>query len=248
MAIEKEQLVEILNGEGEVDAKATKLMEVFDADTKYQLNSVLINKQKILDEKTELEGKFKSMKTENENLNNKMKTLEEQLSKNSPDEIKKIYETQLSEATSVHEKKIQELTNKISGYQTKVKELEKVHLQMDCMEKFNKAIAGKNISSDAISDFADYVLGKDCCKFDYRPIGDGKNVIATVEGIQIEGAVNSALETSFGKRCVTVNSSGGNAEGAKSFSGGGKSIPRVQFDNLTPDEKMKLMQEGFKIV
>jgi len=248
MAIEKDQLVEILNAEGDVDAKAEKLMEVIKTDTDYQLNAILINKEQILQEKRESEAKRKALEEEKTSYLDKIKTLEKQVSDNSPDEIKKVYESKLSEATNVHEKKMQEMNAEIAGYKDKISNLEKARLRLDCMGEFNKAIAGKNIAPDAMQDFADYVLGNDCCKFDYRPIGEGKNVIATADGVQIQSAVNAALETSFGKRCVVFNSTGGNAEGAdRTVTRDGKTIARAQFESLDPYERNRLMSEGYTI-
>ncbi len=82
------------------------------------------------------------------------------------------------------------------------------------MQEFNKAIIGKNIDPTALEDFANYVMGFECSKFDERSIGEGKTILATKDGQTIEGAVKAALETNFGKRCVSLNVSGGGAVGA----------------------------------
>lgn len=248
MAIEKDQLVEILNADGDVDAKADKLMEAIKTDTDYQLNAILINKEQILQEKRESEAKRKALEEEKVSYLDKIKTLEKQVSDSSPDEVKKIYESRLTEAANVHEKEKQKLLDEVAGYKEKVSALEKARLRLDCMGEFNKAISGKNIAPDALQDFADYVLGNDCCKFDYRPIGEGKNVIATTDGVQIQAAVNAALETSFGKRCVVFNSTGGNAEGAERTVSGGKTIDRAKFQGLSPAEQMELMQKGYRLI
>ncbi len=248
MAIEKDQLVEILNGSDDIDAKADALLNAFNADTEYQLNAIKINKEQILQEKRDSETKRKALEDEKNSYLEKIKSLEKQVSEGSPDEVKKIYESRLSEASNIHEKKVQELNAEIEGYKSEISDLKKARLKLDCMGEFNKAIAGKNIAPDAMQDLADFVLGNDCCKFDYRSIGEGKSVIATTDGVQIQAAVNAALETSFGKRCVVYNGTGGGAEGADRTVKGGKTIDRANFESLDPASKMRLMTEGYKIV
>lgn len=213
MAIEKDQLVELLNAEGDAEAKASKLMEFIGKDTTEQLNAVLMNKEQILVEKREEAAKRKAIEEQYNLSAKKIKEMEEQLRANSPDEVRKIYEAQLKDASNIHEQKVAEFSTLLEQKESEIKELRRSRLKLACVEQFNKAISGKNIASDAVADFSEYVLGVDCCKFESRPIGENQTVIATKEGQSIESAVKAALETSFGKRCVVVSSSGGGAEG-----------------------------------
>ena len=53
MAIEKEQITELFNGEGELDQKIDTLMALYKDDVDAQLNAIKLNAQKIKEEKTE---------------------------------------------------------------------------------------------------------------------------------------------------------------------------------------------------
>lgn len=246
--IDKAKVVEVFNGEGEVDAKAQVLLDMFKKDMDEQINGLLVNKEEILKEKREEADKRKKSEEALVSLKNKMKELEGQLEKNSPDEIKKIYESKLADNDKIYNGKVSELSATIDLQKQQITELKRVQLQLACMEEFNKAIAKKNIDPDAVNDFKDYVLGFDCCKFSERSLGkdaagNEKTTICTGTGQTIESAVNAALETSFGKRCTLVNSSGGGAEGGNTSSGGPQANPwKKETWNLT--QQMRLVREN----
>lgn len=213
MAIAKEKLLEILNGETDVETKASSIISIVDEDVNSQLNAIKVNKEEILAEKREEAAKRKALEEQFATLKEKSQQLEEQLKNNSPDEVKKIYDQRLNEAQVIHERRANELQATIQEKEAEIETLKKSQLKLECMEAFNKAIANKNIAPDTINEFSEFVLGQDCYKFDHRPIGDGQYILATKEGLTIDAAVKAALETTFGKRCVIAGNSGGGAEG-----------------------------------
>lgn len=241
MAIEKEKLLEILNSDTDAEAKAENLLGMLKDDTASQLNAVLVNKEEILKEKREEMAKRKALEDENTSLKDSISQLQTQLEASSPDEVKKIYEKQLTEAATVYEKRISDNDKTIEAQKQRIHELEHARLKLRCMEEFNKAITGKNVASDVVTEFADFVLGADCCKFDDRPIGEGKTILATKDGQTIENAVKAALETSFGKRCVVIQSSGGGAEGGTRMSNSSQKNPfKTETFNLTEQAQLKM--------
>ena len=214
MAIEKDKLLEIINNsEADAEARADTLLKLVNEDMESQLSAIKINREAIKNEKTEETAKRKAAEEQAQSFKEQMEQLKKQLEASSPDEVKKVYEQQMQDAANIHEKKVSDLNELINAQKGRIAELEKSQLKLQCMEEFNKSIVDKHISPDVINEFADFVLGQDCYKFDNRPIGEGKTVLATKDGLTIENAVKAALETSFGKRCVTVSSSGGGAEG-----------------------------------
>lgn len=249
MGIEKEQVLEILNGEADAEAKATTLIDAFTKSFDEEKTKILLNKEDIKNEKKAEIEKRKVAEAENTALKEQVKTLQEQLTANSPEEVKKFYESKILDQTKVFDGQLAELKNQYESSQKENLELKKVQHHMACMEQFNKAIVGKNISPDAINDFSMFVLGPDCCKFAERSLGESGSAILTSEGQTIESAVQAALETSFGKACVVLKNSGGGAEGgARNPSGGDKIITRSEFDAKNAFEKSELMKQGFKIV
>jgi len=240
MAIETKQIEEILGKEGEISTKAESLLNLFNEDVKAQLNAVLVNKETILQEKRDSESKRKVLEEELNAAKNENEKLQKQLKDSSPDEMGKIYEQKLSEMSNIHEKKVNDLNKVLDGYKNKVAELERSQLKLECMKEFNAELEGKNVAPDAINDLADYILGVNCEKFDYRPIGEGKSILATKDGTTIKQALVAGLATSFGKRCVISKNSGGNAEGT-TWSGVNGPNP-FKTGNLT--EQMRLYSEN----
>lgn len=240
MAIESTTLVDILNKEGDATAKAEEIISIFGEDTKAQLNAVLMNKETILSEKRDSEAKRKALEEQMANLKAANEKLSKQLDASSPEEVKKVYDQQLTELSNVHEKKVAELNTVLETYKTRVSELERSHLKLACMEEFNKEIEGKNIAPDVLQDFATFILGEDCNKFGFRPIGNDKSVLATKDGTTIKQAIEAGLHTTFGKRCVISTSSGGGAEGA-SWNMSGISNP-FKTGNIT--EQLKLAKSN----
>lgn len=242
MAIESTQIIDILNKEGEAAAKAEELLGLFGEDTKAQLNAVLMNKETILAEKRDSEAKRKAIEEQLQAAKAANEKLAKQLEAASPEEVKKVYDQKVIEMANIHEKKVAELNGVLDTYKTRVSDLERAQLKLECMKEFQKAAEGKNISPDAMSDLADYIMGQDCLKFDYRPVGDGKTILATKNGETIKQALEAGLQTSFGKRCIVNNSIGGGAEGA-SYSGGLTVNPfKKETENIT--EQMKLAREN----
>jgi hypothetical protein len=249
MGIEKEQVLEILNGEADAEAKAITLIDAFTKSFDEEKTKILLNKEDIKNEKKAEIEKRKAAEAENTALKEQVKTLQEQLTVNSPDEVKKFYESKLADQTKVFDGKLADLNKTLELSQQENESLKKVQHRMTCMEQFNKAITGKNISPDCVNDFSMYVLGPDCCKFAERSLGEAGSAILTNEGQTIESAVQAALETSFGKACVMFKNSGGGAEGGtRGSSNGDKTISRSEFDAMSPYDRSKLMADGFRIV
>lgn len=212
MALEKNQLVEIMNGDGDAEAKAQALMDLMNNN----INPILLNKEQILEEKRQENAKRKKAEEDLVALQGKYTELEQRAKANDPGELEKVYQKQLEDANAILQRNKNDYETSLNSYKEQIEGLKKSQKNLNCMQEFNKAIAGKNIDPDAIEDFANYVLGFECSKFDERPIGEGKTILATREGQTIDGAVKAALETNFGKRCVAFGTSGGGAVGAVS--------------------------------
>ena len=211
--MDKEELLKILNGEGEAEAKAETLLGKINASLDEQLNAIKMNREQIKQEKQEEQAKRRAVEEKLKSLTDEKETLEKQLAASSPDEIKKIYEQKAQEAANIYEKQRLEKDTVIEGLKKEVESLRRDRLKLDCMNEFNAAIKDMNIASDARDAFAEYVMGHDCAKFDYRPLGDGKQILATADGLSIKAACETAKDSTFGKRCVVVTSFGGGAEG-----------------------------------
>lgn len=235
----KEELMKVLGGEGEVETKADSLLAQIQADLDNQLNAIKMNKEQIKQEKTEEQAKRRAAEERIQALTEEKETLEKQLAAQSPDEIKKIYEQKAQEAANIYEKQRLE---KEAAYEALKKEnegLKRDRLKLDCMNEFNAAIKDMNIASDARDAFAEYVMGYDCAKFDYRPLGDGKQILATNEGLTIKAACEAAKDSTFGKRCIVVNSFGGGAEGGSPLDGAATKNPwKKETWNLTEQSKI----------
>lgn len=221
MAIEKTQLLDILNnGEVEAEAKADSLLEMIQKDLEEQTNKIKLNREQIKNEKTEEINKRHAVEEKNKKLEEQLATLQEQMKANSPEGMQKVYNEQLSEARKVFETQASELKAKLEESEKQNAALVQEKFKLSCLEEFNKAITGKNVAPDAVQDLARYVLGDNCCKFSKKPLGDGNELIVTEDGQTIKGVLEDVLNnTTFGKRCVVVNTSGGGAEG------GSKSVP-----------------------
>lgn len=213
MAIAKEQLIDILSNEDESDAKAEKLLTMITEDFNAQLNAIKASKEEIKSEKTKEIAKRHAVEEELNALKETNSKLEKQLKDLSPEEVQKVYDQKLQESANVHASQVSEMQKTIDDYKNQVNELTKAQLKLECMEEFNKAIQGMNVAPDALEDFSTYVMGVDCSKFAKRPIGDGKSILATRDGLSIKQAVEAAKTTTFGKNCILVNSTGGGAEG-----------------------------------
>lgn len=214
MAIEKSQIMELLNAESSVDEKAENLLKTIQSDFEEQMTKIKLNREQIKAEKKDEIDKRHAVESENAKLQEQIKQMSEQLKANSPEEIQKVYESQLSEAKKIFDGKVADLETQLSERNKEVDSLNQEKFKFTCMEEFNKAIAGKNIAPDAVSDLSRYVLGENCNKFSKRGLGDGTEVIVTDDGKTIKGLLEDVLNnTTFGKRCVVVNTSGGGAEG-----------------------------------
>lgn len=214
--MDKEELLKILNGEGEAEAKAETLLGKMQSSLDEQLNAIKMNREEIKKEKQEEQAKRRAVEDQLKAMTEKNETLERQLAASSPDEVKKIYEQKAQETANIYEKQRLEKETVIETLKKEVEGLKRDRLKLDCMNEFNTAIKDMNIASDARDAFAEYVMGHDCAKFDYRPLGDGKQILATSDGLSIKAACEAAKDSTFGKRCVVVNSYGGGAEGGSS--------------------------------
>jgi hypothetical protein len=246
MAIEKDAILQILANETESEKKADELLRLFGED----VQGLLINSEKLKNEKEQEKAKRKDFEEQVKSAMAKHAELEKQLSEASPDKIRTLYDTKLEEQKGVYEGQLKKLGLELEDKTKKIEALEHSQFKLECMEAFNKAIADKNIASDCTSQFADFVLGNDCSYFSKQATGSDTFVIADRNGHSIESAVSKALQTSFGKCCVTVKSSGGGAEGGTRGAPNntaGKVISRTEFDKLAPTERVKLMSEGYKI-
>lgn len=213
MAISKEKILEIMNQEGDSESKADSLSVLITEDFNDQLNAIKANKEELKLEKTNEIAKRQAVEAELAKLQEENKKLNKEIKNLAPEEVEKVFDQRLQEQTNIFTAEKQALQKDLDNYKNQVAELTKVQLKMECMEEFNKAIKGLNIASDSIEDFSTFVMGVDCSKFAKRPIGDGKTILATKDGLSIKQAVEAAKETTFGKNCILVNSTGGSAEG-----------------------------------
>ena len=211
--VEKEQLQEILNAEGELDAKIDTIINTYQEDFDAQLNALKANKEAIKQEKTDEIAKRHTVEKERDALKEANNKLEKQLKELAPEEMQKVYDAKLQEAANLYAGQISELQKTIDEQKNKIAEGEKAQLRNECMAEFNKAIQGANIAPDSLEAFSAFVLGEDCAKFARRPIGDGKSILATKNGLSIKQAVEEARQTTFGKNCILNTSTGGGAEG-----------------------------------
>lgn len=236
MAIEKDKLLEVLNGEGELDAKVDSIIGMVNEDFESQLTAIKLNREQIKEEKKAeiakkhaLEEQIQSFKEENEKLN-------KQLAAAAPDEVQKIYDQKLQDAQNVFEAKRLEMQTLSETQKARIKELESIQLQYECEQEFNKAISGKNIAPDSLADFKEFVLGHECVKFSRKPYGEGQTILATKDGLTIKQATENACNTTFGKNCMLNNSFGGGAEG-------GSKTPSVT-NNPFKKETLNLTEQG----
>lgn len=240
MAIEKKTLTELLNGEGELDQKIDELMALYQEDFDSQLNAIKATKEAIKAEKTEEIAKRHATEQERDALKEANAKLEKQIKDLAPEEMQRGFEQRLQDAANHYQTQISELEITVNDYKTKLSEAERAAVKVECLQEFNKAISNKKIASDSIEAFSEYVLGVDCSKFDRRPVGDGKTVLATKDGLSVKQAVESACLTSFGKNCLLNTSFGGGAEGGASGAGT-KNNPFIT-NNIT--EQMRLYREN----
>lgn len=213
MAIEKEQITELFNGESELDQKIDTLMALYKDDVDAQLNAIKLNAQKIKEEKTEEIAKKHAVEKERDALKETITKLEKQIKDSAPEELQKGFEQRLQDAANHYQTQITEKDQEIEKYKKDLAEAERATIKVECMQEFNKAISNKKIASDMIDAFSEYVLGADCCHFDRRPLGDGTFILANKSGMSIKQTVESACLTTFGKNCLLNTSFGGGAEG-----------------------------------
>lgn len=224
MAIEKNTLINFLNGEGEAEAKAEALLEMFTKDFEEEKTRILLNKEDIKKEKTDEINKRHAVEDERNKLQEQLKSLQEQLKANSPEQIQQVYEKQLADAKQIFDKDLLEIKTKLEVSEKQVASLNQEKFKLSCMEDFNKALSGKNVDPNGIADLSLLVMGPDCCKFTKRSLGEGQDVTVDSEGRTIKAAVDAFLDTNMGKRFVVVNTSGGGAEG------GSKSVPSTTYN------------------
>ena len=239
MAIEKDDLIKIMTGEGEDGAKADTVLALLNEEVESQLTRVKLNREEIKEEKTAEIAKRHAVEKQLEELTEANAKLQKQLEDSSPDSIQKIWEQKLQDAANLHATQESELKKEIDGLKAKNETLLVSQKKLECTEEFNKAIRGKNIAPECLEDFQNYVLGPDCYKFSLKPTGDGdKQIYATKEGLTIKQVTDQACLTTFGKNCILNSSFGGGAEGG-SRSTSTKDNPFIT-KNLTAQLQLKL--------
>lgn len=239
MAIEKDQLLELLNGEGESESKADSLLTMLNDEVESQLTRVKLNREEIKNEKTEEIAKRHAAEKRVEELTEANSKLQKQLEDSSPENVQKIWEQRLQDAANLHATQKDELQKTIDSQKALIDSLQVSQKKLECTEEFNKAIRGKNIAPECLEDFQNYVLGPDCYKFSLKPTGDGdKQVYATKDGLTIKQVTEQACLTTFGKNCTLNSSFGGGAEGG-SRGTSQKDNPFIT-KNLTAQMQLKL--------
>lgn len=236
MAIEKEQLLKVIAEESTAEAKA----EVLQGMANEEITKILLNKEDILKEKKEEVERRKKAETELAELRKKNTELDELLKKNSPDEVKAVYESKLSEANLLYKKQQDEFEIAKQKYEQQLESLGREKFKLSCIEEYNKAIAGKNIDPSCADMLRTFVLGNECSNFMTKDLGNEK-LIVNAENQQIASAVKAVLDTPFGKKCVTVNTSGGGAGGSQQQGDTGTNPFKKETFNLT--EQMRLYRE-----
>lgn len=221
----KAKFQDIFNSQGEQDSKLQQLLATARESMDAELNAIRINREEIKKEKTELHGKYKALQEQYGTLESENKNLSEKLKSNAPEEIQKVYDQKLAETTTFYEKQIHDKDKQIEAYRQESEEAKKSQLRLECMQEFNSAIKGKNIASDCLQDFSEFVLGEGCSKFSRKSLGDGQTVLANKDGLTIQQAVDRAKDTTFGKRCMVLNSTGGGAEGGAGGAAGARENP-----------------------
>lgn len=239
MAIAKDQLIELMNGDSEIESKADALLKLFKEEVDSELTRVKLNREEIKNEKTEEIAKRHAAEKRAEELSAENTKLQQQLKDSSPDSIQKIWEQKLQDAANLHATQKDELQKTIDSQKTLIESLQIAQKKLECTEEFNKAIKGKNIAPECLEDFQNYVLGPDCYKFSLKPTGDGdKQVYATKDGLTIKQVADQACLTTFGKNCILNNSFGGGAEGGSKGTNP-KDNPFIT-NNLTAQMKLKI--------
>lgn len=239
--VTQEQVNEILNVEGKEQSEKVKaLMDLYDEDFNSQLNAIKAVKEQLKNEKTEEIAKKQAAIKERDELRAENEKLGKQLKDLAPEKVQEVYDQKLQENANMYTAQIEKLNKTIEEQNSKIAEGEKALLKNECMTEFNKAIQGSNIAPDMIEAFSQYVLGVDCANFARRPIGDGKEILATKDGLSIKQAVETAKTSTFGKNCILNTSSGGGAEGGAGSSTT-KDNPFIS-GNIT--EQMRLFREN----
>lgn len=241
MAVTKEQVLELLSKDDETaEVKAQSITELFKKDFDEQINKIKMNREAIKAEKTEEINKRHAVEEKNRQLEDEVASLKEQVKASSSDEMQKLYDSRLAETQKGFDGQLAELKAKLEASESTIKTLNNEKFKLSCMEEFNKAIVGKNVAPDAVSDLSRYVLGDGCSKFSVRSLGGDETMIATEDGKSIKAVLEDVLNnTTFGKRCVVVNSSGGGAEGGVKGAGSAANNPwKKETFNLTKQAEL----------
>lgn len=239
MAITVDQIKQVWAGEGDEDSKAKTLSELIAEDTESQLTAIKVNREDIKKEKTEEIAKRHAAEEQLKKEQEVNAKLQKQLEDSSEENVKKIWEQRLQDAANISAQKQSELQSTIDEQKKRIESLEIDQKMLKCSEEFSKAIQGKNIAPDSLEDLKMYVLGENCHKFDLKPTGEG-NVYATKDGLTIKQVTEQACNSTFGKNCILINSTGGGAEGGSSKVNS-KDNPFIT-GNIT--EQMRLFKEN----
>ena len=238
----QDELVKILSGEGEPEAKAEAIFALHEEDVvglKANRQEIKTEKENALARLMETEGKLKKSAEE-------IADLQKKLSEGSSDEMKKYYEDKVSEVEKMFRGQIDERDVKIKNLETKSSSLEKDKLYLECLREFDEAALNKNIDPSGIPFLKDSVLGVDGSKFARKEVATGQMALLSAEGKTIKRTLEEFLITSVGKRFVLNGNSGGGGKGSGS-EGGGKTMTRAEFDALPPERKISAIKE-FEII
>lgn len=178
--------------------------------------------------------------------------LDKKIAANQPDEIKKLYEARQKELSAAFDEKNKNLTSQLEAlkqnYEASIKErdaklatLEEGVFQRDCLEAFNKAIAGKNIDPTMLDLTRTLVLGTGCNYFSKKDLGNGNYIITRNDGKDIDASVTEFLASEAGKRFVLNTNTGGGADGSKAVTSKQK-MTRSLYESLPPDKQAEALK------
>lgn len=226
-------------GEGGIpEADAVKLViDAFDAD-----NRGLIGKRdELLANETKLKSKIAELETAGGESTKKISELTEQLKKSNPEEHKQFYEGQVKELTTKHETELAKITAERDRFQ----ESHYTRLRDDAINagtKDMKFLPGLRDGFIALAMLRNQFTPKEI---------DGKIIFTNQENKKIEAVLHELSMSDAGKAYIQNGNGGGgaagggtSANGGNSAGGAGKSMTRADFDQLSPEAKMKFMTDG----
>jgi hypothetical protein len=233
--MDPEELKKILeNAETSLEDKVKLIAGLHEAAARglAQKNEELLRKEKKLNEKVaELEGKAAEAES-------KQKELSEELAKNSPEEHKKYYDSQLAEQAAKFESELKA----VSEERDKFRESHFARLRDDAIAAGIKDIPFMDGLKDG---YIALVMMKN--NFQPKEI-DGKTVFLNETNDTIEAVMHKFSLTAEGKAFIKNQNSGGGASGGNTGGsgsrGGGQTVDRPQFENMSPQQQMDFLNKG----